>query len=102
MTYPIQILLKKIDKSEEPQRPERKCQIYHVGQHMCNRNEPQREKRHRKEKKRFEEILAQTFQIPFKTLISSSIKHKEFKQDTHKSDSDLNTAQSNLKGQTKT
>lgn len=57
---------------------------YTMGQHMCNRNEPQKREKTQKGEKRFEEILAQTFQIPFKTLISSSIKHKEFKQDTHK------------------
>lgn len=55
-----------------------------MGQYMCNRNEPQKREKTQKGEKRFEEILAQTFQIPCKTLIYSSKKHNESKQDTHK------------------
>ena len=47
MTYPIQITEKKMNKSEKSLRDLRENVRYAMGQHMCNRNEPQkREKTH--------------------------------------------------------
>lgn len=84
MTYPIQITKKKMNKSEKSLRDLRENVRYTMGQHMCNRNEPQKREKTQKGEKRFEEIWTLTFQIPCKTLISSSKKHNESKQDTHK------------------
>ena len=41
---------------------------YTMGQHMRNRNEPQKREKTQKGEKRFEEILAQTFRFHVKHL----------------------------------
>lgn len=83
MTYPIQITKKKWTKVKRASETWEKmsdkpwANICAIG--MNNKRE-----KTQKGEKRFEEIWTQTFQIPCKTLISSSKKHNESKQDTHK------------------